>query len=330
MAQVNTAERARLDYEGGQTVTAMGAITDGGDHQTFNSGASLFSKKTGFEPVVRPDGLATGGKVTAAISAANDAVDVAALTCNLAGTVTTVGSAVDTLITRGSAANPAKVNSITVTSAGAIAVVAGTNGTAIVEARGVAGGAPLIPVGSIEIAQVRTTSDVAAQLASSEIFATVGVHVERYDFPLFDVLPGSGQVKFLTVLPLIHVGVVTKGVSASFAAPIFSEVPLAVDFVPPENSHSLTSTQVYGTTVGSTSSTLNQGSFTAYLSDGVSDPLVALKNEVLWFKFFPDRFKANNLLTQGKLGINRTFPAGSSIQAACTISADAEATEVAA
>jgi len=328
MAQVNTAERARLDYEGGQQVTAMTPLVDSGDHKVFDSGAALFSKKTGFEPVVRPDGLATGGAVSAAVSAANDAVDAAALTCNLAGLLVTVATALDTLITRGTLANPAKVNSITVDNAGAIAVVAGTNGAAIVETRGAAGGPPLIPVGSIEIAQVRTTSDVAALIASTEIFATVGVHVERFDFPLFDVLPGTAQVSFLTALPLIHVGSLAKSVSASYAEPIFAEVPLAGDFVPPENSHSLQSTQVYGATIGSTSSSLNQGSFTAFLNDGVTDPLVVLKNEVLWFKFFPDRFKANNLLTQGKLGINRTFPAGSSIQAACTISADAEATEV--
>jgi hypothetical protein len=49
----------------------------------------------------------------------------------------------------------------------------------------------------------------------------------------------------------------------------------------------------------------------------------------LWFKFYPDRYKSSYLLTQGKLGISRTFPAGDNIQAACTISASAAGTEVA-
>jgi hypothetical protein len=143
------------------------------------------------------------------------------------------------------------------------------------------------------------------------------------------VLPGSGTVRFLDVLPAIHTGPTPKRTFASYASPIFADIALASDFVPPETTHSVTSTQVYGTTLGSSSSTLGQGSFTAFLNNGVNDPLVALKNEVLWFRFYPDRYATPNLLCQGKLGIARTFPAADSIQAACTISASAAATEVA-
>ena len=134
---------------------------------------------------------------------------------------------------------------------------------------------------------------------------------------------------FLAANPLIHTGPVTKAVYASYASPIFADVALASDFVPPETSHTVTSTQVYGTTIGSTSSTLNQGTFTAYLQNGVGDPLVSLKNAILWFRFYPDRYAADYILSQGKLGIARTFPAGDQIQATCTISASAAATEVA-
>ena len=84
-----------------------------------------------------------------------------------------------------------------------------------------------------------------------------------------------------------------------------------------------------GTTLGSTSSTLNQGTFTAFLEDGVTDPLVTLKGQTLWFRFYPDRFKSPYILTQGKLGISRTFPAGDNLQAACTVSASQAALEVA-
>ena len=322
-----TAENAKLQYEAGQNSVAMSALTNSGDNTTYTSAASLWSGRSGYAPVVRPNGLLTGGAVTK--TAVNNQVSVAALTCNLAGVVTSVNTGTLT-ITR-PATNVSKVNSVTVNSSGALAMVAGTDGstTDFSETRGAAGGPPLIAVGSIEIAQVRVVTSAAAALVDSEIFQVVGLHQERADFPLYDIDYGTGSVVFLAANPLIHTGPVTKAVYASYASPIFADVALASDFVPPETSHSLTSTQVYGTTIGSSSSTLNQGTFTAYLQNGVADPLVVLKNAILWFKFFPDRYAADYLICQGKLGIARTFPAGDQIQAACTISASAAATEVA-
>jgi len=105
-------------------------------------------------------------------------------------------------------------------------------------------------------------------------------------------------------------------------------VSLASDFTPVETTNSVASKQIYGSTLGSSSSAIAQGKFTAFLQDGIGDALVTLKNQILWFKFFPDRYKASYMLTQGTLGITRTFPAGDNIQAACTISADATSTEV--
>jgi len=323
-----TAENAKLQYEAGQNAVAMSALTDSGDHTLFTSAATLWSGKAGNAPVIRPNGLLTGGALTT--NATNNLVTVAALTCNLAGVVTSVAGASSPAITR-PATNVSKVNSITVNSSGALAVVAGTDGatTAFTETRGAAGGPPLIPVGSIEIGQVRVTTSAAGLIAASEIFQVVGTHVERADFPLWDTNNATGSITFLGALPLIHTGSVPKAVYASYSTPIFADVALASDFVPPETSHSISSTQVYGTTLGATSSTLGQGSFTAYLSNGVSDPLVALKNATLWFKFFPDRYATPYILCQGKLGISRTFPAADSLQAACTISASTAATEVA-
>ncbi len=322
-----TAESARLQYEAGQNAVAMTALTDSGDATNFTSAGTLWSQRAGFAPVVRPNGLLTGGAVS--VNGTNNLVSVAALTCNLNGVVTSVSAGTAT-ITR-PATNVAKVNSVTINSSGAIAVVAGTDGasTTFSETRGAAGGPPLIPTTSIEIAQVRVTTSAAGLVAASEIFSVVGLHVERADFPLYDINYASGKVTFLSALPSIHTGPVPKAVYASYATAIFADVALASDFVPPETTYSVTSTQVYGTTLGSTSGTLGQGSFTAYLTDGVTDGLVGLKGETLWFKFFPDRYKTPYLLSQGKLGVARTFPAGDSIQAACTISASAPATEVA-
>jgi hypothetical protein len=323
-----TAENAKLQYEAGQTAYPMSALTDSGDATIFTSSAELFSKKSGYAPDVRPNGLITGGAVIPAVSGTNDKVDVAALSVYLAGVKTAVAAATDVSITRGLTTDTHNITSITVTSAGAIAAVSGVDGTSFTETRGGNGGPPLIPVGSVEIAQVRTTSVTAAAVDDTEIFSVVGLHQERYDYPIFDIDYLTGQVVFASALPKIHTGTVAKKVYASYAEPIFSDISLASDFTPAETTHSVSSTQIYGGTLGSSSSSLGQASFNAYLNDGVSDALVGLKNEILWFKFLPDRYKDQYMLTLGKLGISRTFPAGGNIEAACTISAETATFEV--
>lgn len=322
-----TAEKAKLLYEGAQTPYPMTALTDSGDLTTFESDADVWSGRSGYAPVVRPNGIVTGGAVTVA-TGSNDTVSAAAATCNLAGVVESVSADAALSITRPATA-VAKINSITVNSSGVYAVVAGDDGasTTFSETRGAAGGPPYIPVGSVEVAQVRVSSDTAAEIAESEIYQVPGLHRELASMPLFNIEYSTGSVEFLGPLAAIHTGDVGKGVYASFAEPVFGEISLASDFVPPETTHSLNSTQVYNATIGSASSSLGQGTFTAYLEDGISDPLMKLKNENLWFKFFPDRFKTPYMLTQGLFGVSRTFPAGDQIQAACTISATEAALE---
>lgn len=321
-----TAENAKLQYEAGQTSTAMSQLTAGGDATTFTSAASLWSRRSGFEPVIRPNGLLTGGAIT--VTATNNQVSIAALTCNLAGVVTSVNSG-NLTITR-PATNVSKVNSLTVTSAGALAALAGTDGSDanFTETRGAAGGPPLIPVGSIEIGQVRVTTSTAAVITSAQVFTVSGLHVEYANDPVYTVNYRSGSLTFISALPLIHTGPTPRQVWASYAAPIFADVALATDFVPPEVTYSVTSTPVYGTTIGSTSSTLNQGTFTAYLNNGINDPLVSLKGNTLWFRFYPDRYQSPFQLSQGKLGIARQFGAAANIQAACTINAETAGVEV--
>jgi len=169
---------------------------------------------------------------------------------------------------------------------------------------------------------------LAGPIVASEIFTVSGVHLERYDEILWNINSATGTVTFVGALRTIHTGSVVKQVYASYFTPIFSELQNSTDFVPPENSHSVSSTQVYNNTIGSTSKTLNQGTFTAFLTDGITDPLVKSKDDTLWFRFYPDRFKTPYILAQGALGIGRSFPSGDSIQAACTISAESVGTEV--
>ncbi len=324
-----TAENAKLEYEAGQNAVAMAALTNSGNATTFTSAATLWSGKSGYTPVIRPNGLLTGGAVIPAVAAGNNNVDVAALTCNLAGVVTTVAADTDVAITRPATA-VSKVCSVTVTSAGAIAVVAGTDGstTAFVETRGSAGGPPLIPVGSIEIAQVRVTSSTAAAITAAQIFAVVGTHTEMANYPLFNTNYDAGTIEFLAALPLIHTASVPKGVYASYSSPIFSELSITSDFKPPANTHSVSSVQVYGSTLGSTSKTLNQGGFTVYLEDGITDPLVAQEGHLIWFRFYPDRYKSPYILSHGVLGLAEEYPPDAPINAKCTISASSAALKV--
>lgn len=325
-----TAENAKLQYEGGQNAAAMGALTDSGDSTTFTSAATLWSRRSGFAPSIMPNGLVTGGAIVTAVAAGSDDVDVAALTCNLNGVLTSVAADADVAITRPSSA-VSKVNSITVNASGAIAVVAGDDGstTAFSETRGAAGGPPLIPVDSIEIGQVRVTSDTSAAIAAAEIYTVPGLHVEQAINPGYTINYNTGSVTFLSALPAIHTGSVPKKVFASYSSPIFADVSLATDFVPAETSHQTNSEQIYGRVLGSSTATLNAGTFTAYLEDGVTDPLVTLKNEQLWFRFYPDQYATPYILVQGKLGVARAFAADDNIQAACTISAESDSVEVA-
>lgn len=402
MARSKTSANAILYYEAGQTYVSLAALTDSGDHAKFESPDTCWSGYEGKEPVVRPNGLLTGGAIIPAVSEANDQVDVAAATCYLAGVLTSVAADTDVACARPDAtylvlslaaagytscvagdigkvvtggvtgdtgaliaynnttrkwlvdqadagdvfddddeaitiagagtgagtldaigvAPTHKIVSITINSAGSVAAVAGYEYTAFSTTRADLGGPPLIPVTSIEIGQVRYTTAATADVDSDEIYDVPGTHQERSDYPVWDEDWANGEITFAATLPLIHTGAVARPVYAAYYTPIYSEVPNASDFVPAETAHSVTSTQIYGGTVGARSSTLGQGSFSARLSTGVIDNFVKLKNKNLWFKFMPDRYRDEFILTQGVLGLARQFPAGNAIIANCTISAD--------
>lgn len=341
---MGTAANAKIQYESGQDLVAFVALTDQGDHKDFQSADPLWSNRAGYEPDVKPNGLATGGAVAPAASGTKEAVDVAALTCYVAGVLTSVGADTDVLVVRPSVTSPLapyKKDSIVVT-AGVIAVVEGLAGAAFLTTRGAAGGPPYIPLTSIEIAQVWMSASATAVIAASEIKQVVGTHCERYDYPTwtenrFNVesgIIGNAGIEFASALALIHsaaspVAGVAKAVYAQYYEPAFTDVPKSDAFVPPETTHSVSSKQIYGMTLGSSSESLNQGSFAAYLEDGISDGILGLKNAELFFKFFQNALNSTPyILMQGKLGISRAFPSGDQISAACTISAQTAAAEV--
>lgn len=337
---MSTAENAKVQYESGQDLVSFVALTDQGDHLDFRSADSLWSNKSGYEPDVKPNGLATGGAVGVAASGSSDVVDVAALTCYLAGVLTSVGAEADLAIARPTATHVKY--SITVNAAGEIVAVKGEEHTAFSTTRGAVGGPPYILPTSIEIAQVWLSSDASADITADEIKQVIGTHCERYDYPTWEEkrsnveggILGNAGVLFASALPLIHSIAspetpVPKAVYAQYYEPDFSDVPKSDAFVPPETTYSVSSKQIYGQTLGSSSAALNQGSFTAYLNDGIADGLLAGKGQNLWFKFFQNRLNSTPyILTQGILGISRTFPAGDQISANCTISSETAADEV--
>jgi len=323
-----------IRYEAGQTAKPFEAMTDSGDATVFEASFSPVSNAAGSEPVVAPYGLLTGGAITP--HASNDTVNIAALTASMAAVSGAdaegvISVAAGTLtITRGLTTDTHNITSITVNSSGALAAVSGTDGTAFVETRGAAGGPPLIPVGSIEIGQVRTTSVTAAAVTAGEIYTVPGTHVERADYPVYALNYATGEITFAEALPLIHTGAVTKKVYIKGATPLFAPIPQTSDWVPAESTYSINSTDTYDGPVGSASASLGQASFSAILKDGITDSFMAQKGKNLWFEFRPDRDKTvPKQLTQGIFGVSRTFPAGGgSFSASCTVTPSVESLDV--
>ena len=329
------ASNGLIQIEAGQNTVTWEALTDAGDHQHFTPSAAIISPAV--EAQIRPDGVVTGVNLLSP-SSTSDKVAVAAFTAYSKGVLRSVAAA-EVAVTRPST-DVAKVISITMTDAGVLAAVAGTDGSAatFVETRGEAGGPPLIPAGSVELGQVRLTSATSAAVASTEIYQG-GSFTERADFPVYEVSNfGSGDsaqaagethanVRFASALPLIHTSSKAKGVWAQYATPSFADIAKAKDFVPVELSHSVSSEAYYGGATAPTSSSLGQGSFVVLCDNGVTDFIVSLKNQDVTVKFFPNRNASPYIVTQGKLALSRTFPVDNSIQASCTITAGAPSAE---
>lgn len=324
MSRTGSAANALLKYESGQQFFPATAMADSGDHQTFTLAAAPWSGRAGREAVVRPDGLITGGAISP--GSGNNAVSVEALTAYQGGQFVAVAGG--SVSASRASTKTHMITSVILTDSGALGTEAGTEGDSFSESRGAAGGPPLIPEGAIEVGQVRCAKAEAAAVSAAEIYQVPGAHQELYDFPVWDEDPGRGAVTFAAVLPLIHAGRTPRKVFAEVYKPIFAPMEPTSDFKAAEESHSQTSQQVYGGTVGSSSTSLTQGSFTAYAKDGVTDPIVNLKGETLWWQFFPHRLRSPHLLQQAVLGISREFPAGDSIKISCTLSASAAAIEV--
>jgi hypothetical protein len=310
-------------------------MTNTGDDMIFQASFLPWSNALGFEPVVAPFGLLTGGAVTP--TATPQEVSVAALTAMMPGIgsadastgVLTISTASTALAVRGTEADPFRITSIIVNGSGAVAATEGLVGSAFSETRGAAGGPPLIPVDAIEIAQVRLQSDDAGVVLASEIFTVPGIHRELASYPVYTMDFGRGQVHFSEALPAIHVGPTTKRVSVRGATPLFSPLPKAYDWVPAESTYSIDSTDTYDGPIGSANSSLGQASFSIMLEDGITDGFLSMKGKTIWVEFRPDRDRMTpRQVTQGVLGVSRTNPASGSPTASCTITPSVESLDI--
>ena len=330
-----TSENAKIQIETGQTPNSYTAMTDSGDHKVHTvSGGTVWSGKSGYTPTVRPNGIVSGRNILST-SSTNDEVNIAAFTAYSKGSLQTI-SATATTITRTATTTVSQVHSITMASDGSIAVVEGTVGgdQSFSETRNAAGGPPYIPANSVELGQIRVTTSTAAAIDADEIYQVVGTHTERYDYPLWtENNVGEGEaaaaaakqnafIEFASALPAIHTAAAYKQVFISWYTPIFTDQQRALDYTPAENSHSVSSTQYYRGTIGAVASSIGQGGFTALLDDGTTDAIVSEKDETLTVKFFPDENKTAYQLTQGKIGLTRTFPVDNQNQATVTVSAE--------
>lgn len=336
-----TGADAILYYESGQTPVDYEALSNAAaDYKDYKSISILWSGRSGHVPVVRPDGLVSGGAIIPAISGSNDLIDVAALTCYIAGTLTSVSADTDVTVSRPAASNYQKF-SVTVIAGGTIAVVEGAEHTSFSTTRGADGGPPYIDNDAFEIGQIWYTAQTPAAVLSSEIYQTTGTHRERYDYPVWTVehsdisngIIGYAGVLFQSALQQIHSEdagstIAGKRIYASYETPSFAEIVDAYDYVPPATAHSVNSTQVYGRTKAAKTSSLNQGSFSVHLTDGITDGLMSFVDANLWFKFFPDRNNTPYMLAQGSLGVVNQFPAGDNIGANCTVTAEVTADRV--
>ncbi len=332
---MGSSSNAKVQIESGQSLVEFEEFTDAGSQQVFTPSAALMSSVV--TPVIRPDGLVTGINLIAP-HADDNKVAVSAFTANSAGTLFSVSAG--TLTIARPVTDVAKVVSVTMDAAGALAAVAGADGSDanFSEVRGEDGAPPYIPVGSVELGQVRLTTSAAAAITASEIKQN-GQYTERSNYPVYSVNPiglglaaeeagtDNAYVKFSEALDTRHTGDLPKGVYGQYYTPGFADVPRASDFSPAETSHSTSSVETYDGPVGSSSSSLGAGSFNALLDDGVQDLIVNSKNKNLTVKFFPNRNSSANIVTQGKVGISRSFPASGQISASVSINAEVASAE---
>ena len=336
-----------LYYEAGRTKVDMAQLTDQGDHLDFRSSSLQYISRyatdaADYGPTVRPDGALAGGNGSP--GTANDTVDVTALSAYLAGIWYGTGgdsaaiAAATVTITRGTVTtNPYKINSVTLASSGALAVVEGAGHTDFsATTRGSAGAPPVIPLKSIELFQVRTTTSTAAPITAAEIFSVPGTHREEAFYPQYtikyaNVISNSldyAGVVMTSALPTIHTGGVTKGIWLEGYEASFTEWTDARNFQAPGTSGSLTSETFYQRALGSVDESLGEGSFEWGCSNPVTDSQLSARKKFTWLRYKPNKLQSPMIVVQGKIYGETPNPSTGVNVASMAVIAESEAERV--
>lgn len=227
-----------LKVEDGFVAKAYEAMTDDGGHQTFTCTGTRFSlcemDENGVDrrPIITPDGVMNGCYISPAASGANDAFDLSAGTLLIGGAQINIAASANIALIR-PASGFFRTVSITLTSLGALAVVAGSDGAAFSAARGAAGGPPWVPAGSIELAAVALAATAGPLAESGIAFAPEYSHAPEYT-----LLPYAASVRFAAPLAAIHTGAVPRAVWVKWNEPVMAAMD-AVHFRPPVAQHEI-------------------------------------------------------------------------------------------
>ena len=330
---MQTAANAKVEFEYAQSLVEFEQMTDSGDHTVFTATGDIWSEREGYEPEIRPNGVVSGTNIFSP-NASNDTLTYTGFTAYVESVLVTK-TASTIAITRAST-DTHVINSVTMDSSGTLTATKGVEGTSFSTTRGAAGGPPYIPVDEIELCQVKTSSQTAAVLLSTEIFQSVqGGTQERYDYPIWKTPKSLGDgnqaddpdkenayLEFASALAASHTGDLPKRIWIQYHTPDFLEVEVADEFSEAAITVSTSSTQYYRTTVASKSESLGTASFTMLPSDGISDTLIKLENEKLIFRYYPNVNQTPYSLTQGWVGFATSNPASDNISTEVTIAAD--------
>jgi len=312
-------QRLLYGSPGGGTYYDRTALTDSGDNQTFNFGTiqflSNFSfKNADYTPTVVVDGCKSGGTITPAESLTDNLVDLSQLTANIAGVeykgATKLAATTDLACTRGASAATAYIINSIVHNGTAYSVIVGTGSTSfdLSGGRGGVGQPPYIPVGEIEVGQVRFTSDTDAPVLASEIKQISGDSREGYNTPTGEIeyarvedgVLGYAGYTFKSALPTIHTGDTTKAVYMTGWEENFVTWSGARNFVP-QYLEPTSSTEVFyeDITRTSDSSSLTNGTFEWGYVDAVIDPEWKAMGGKVWFKYYQETSNTWFLAYQG-------------------------------
>lgn len=331
-----------VQMEAARTAYTKQAMTDSGDHTVFTlSGVTVMSGKSGYAPEVLPDGVLDTLNVLAT-NTSNDTVTINAFTAQLAGVEYSVSATTADLSGVRPTGAVAKWISIQLDSDGStINVVEGTEAgdATFLTTRGTsAGQIPYVVVGDIELGVVKLSSTSAGVIAEDQLVQTANTYQDRAYFPVVKTVSNLGMgskapvaakknayVEFNAALEDKYTGDIPKAVYITCnSVTSFSDVSRTYDYVPNTQSYGQGTQPTYDGAVSfETDPTLNQGSFSAVVVDGITDPIAQSEGETETFRFYPDEDENPYWLQQSKVGAVPAYPTSGAKTVDVTLTGDA-------